>query len=149
MNHRLDGNLISATGMKKLVNSLIYFKSLKILFLNYNSIGDEGLKRLGELIKQNKSLEEVYISKTDISDEGIKVFIPFVVHSQTIKRIDISTNEKITNESVALLLDFANNSNIEEINTVGTSIKPLNQLILPLYRNSFKNGANKLDYRSL
>jgi Ran GTPase-activating protein (RanGAP) involved in mRNA processing and transport len=80
---------------------------LKILDLGKNGITDEGAKYLAQMITNNTTLTSLFLQENNISDIGALPLASAIQHyNKTIKVLDLSDNEQITDESIDPLVQM-------------------------------------------
>ena len=80
------------------------------------------MESLGEFIKNSRTIKNINIGYNRITDKGIEILLPYLIGNVTIDKIDIFGNKGITDESVPLLKEIIQKSNIKDIDINGTSI---------------------------
>ena len=85
---KIVNNLLDSASVKLLVNA--EFKSLQVLNIHNNEIGDDGATILAEGLKFNFSLQELNLSSNNITTTGVTALIHYAC---PLKRLDLSYND--------------------------------------------------------
>ena len=95
--------------------------------MSKNQLGDGCIQSFGDLMQNNYHVEYVNIGYNKITDKGIEILSSYLIGNTTLKSIDISFNEGITDLSLPFLKEIAMKSYLENINITNTSISELGQ----------------------
>lgn len=129
-----------------------YKLSVKSINMKNNQLDDDCIPSLGNLL-QNQQVEELYLGNNsvgypnlkrignDFTDKGIEILLPYLIGNTTIKFLDISSNPKISDNSIPILKELIKKTNIENIYAEGTSISGKNALVAPLTENILRNKS--------
>lgn len=115
-------NKVSSNGIKLLIEGLLNCKSLMTLSLSQCSIQDSAIQYIGELIISNPSLKDLELSRNPISKAGMEILSQYMVGNTSLSSIDLSGNQKLSPDSIPLLIDIAEKSCILEINILSTPV---------------------------
>ena len=112
---------------------------------------DSCFEPLGELLQNNKNIKEINLSfhRSKITDAGIQLFVSYLSGNTTLKQINFQSCRRITNKSVPFFKEFAENSNLEYLNVIGTMIKTPQFFVIPLARNILKNGGEIINFNGM
>ncbi len=103
----------------------------------------------GELVFLMDFQRMVLISgdKSNLTDHGMKVFCPLMAGNNTALRVlNLSNNKGITKDSIPVLTDMIEKSNIEEFYVNKTSIADKSVFALSLAANKMKNGSERINF---
>jgi hypothetical protein len=100
-------HLLSDKGVKYLTEILALNNSkLETLSLHGTGITDESAKHLSSMLKKNTILTWLHLGRNKISDQGIYLLADVLTHyNKTLKTLELSHNELITNSSVDFLVE--------------------------------------------
>lgn len=118
--------------------------SAERLALNYNKIDDKCMEEVGEYLRTNTFIRELCLSGNKITDKGIKILAPYVIGNTTLRQLMLDENEKITNESIPLLIDTLQNTNIEIMSLQFCQITENKGIISHLAYNTLRNQNDEL-----
>lgn len=145
-----NGIIMVLQTLKKHDNNTI---AISKLFLHDNPFDDSCLIALAELLQRNKTITTVNISgrisddKSNLTDNGLKIFCPLIAGNNTALRVlNLSNNKSITKDSVPVLIDMIEKSNIEEVYVNKTSITDKSVFAIPLAANKMKNGSERITF---
>lgn len=115
-------NQITSIGASKIFESL--YNHPQILSLNFtgNSLDDKCMKELAELMSFNTTIETLSIG-IRITDEGLEILAGGLIGNLSLKTLDLTNNEGITEASLPIIVDIGKKSAIKTMNVVGTSIQ--------------------------
>lgn len=102
------------------------------------------MKTLGEYIKVNKCLERIDLQYNKINDAGIETLAPYLEGNITLKMLEISGMQGITEVSVPLFLRIIETSHIQDIIFAFTLISEVKALTAPLAINQIKYGTSSI-----
>lgn len=86
----LSGNDIDNQGMDSLANALSYNKTLTCLKVGGNNkISDKGIKFLAEVLKTNNTLREMDLSTNNFGIEGVKYLADMLEHNNTLRKVSL------------------------------------------------------------
>ena len=140
----LMGCAISSESAIELAHGLSRNCSVKELNLLKNPIGDSGVTALGRTLETNKiitelrlyscsittiggaalasslmansTIEELYISRNSLGGEAIQKFAELIQHNKTLKKLDISDVDSLTQSDIdTLLYSLTNNQTLEKL----------------------------------
>lgn len=140
-------NGLTTEGAIALVNALVDAKILLYrLVLSGNNIDDKFIHHLGKYLIMNPSLDSIDIGYNTITDEGLSILSQYIIGNRNIRTIGLAGNIGITTKSIPLLIHMIEQSDVEDVNVNGASIKQVNALALPLARNRLRIGSVKFGY---
>jgi len=143
--NRSSSNKITSKGASILFNTLKECKSsIETINLNFNQLNDDCMESLGQFIQNSQTIKNIDIGKNKITDKGIEILLPYLIGNTTFKIFDFLWNKGITDKSIPLLIEIIQKSNIQDINIDETSITNKSILVVPLIKNIFKNGSDKI-----
>jgi len=85
------------------------------------------MESLGVFIQNNKFIEIIYLGGNYITDKSFEILLPYLFANTTLKKLGVSYNEGITDESVPLLIDIAKICCLEIVDIKRTSITSLKE----------------------
>ncbi len=158
----LGGNEITGKGFSTLFKSLNNCKSLESLYLGWNSINDECINDLVNFLKKCPNIKLLDLSGRytmiygmngeqksahgKLTSEAVTILSSWVIGNPTIKRIDLSYNDKILNKSLLVLIEMIEKSSIEQFDFEGKSSIFQGKLVIPLVTNKLRcNNLIQLD----
>ena len=71
---------------RKLTNAIAKSKTIKRLWLQYNTISTKGAKYLANALEDNNTLQSLYLSGNNIGDEGAEYIANMLVVNKTLQR---------------------------------------------------------------
>lgn len=115
------------------------------IHLDENHLEDSCMDALGKLLSVKK-LRKVTISVNYITDIGVSTLSHYLAGNSSLRLLDVSSNESISDDSIPDLLDIVRRSHVEDVDIFGTHISKKNCLILPLVSNILKNSSNAIEF---
>ena len=109
----INNQLTLADG--KFTDALANNRSLKILWLDMNKIGDEGAKRLADALKVNDTLKRLHLGFNEIGAEGAKHFANALMENVTLEGIVLNANNIGDEGAKSLANCFMVNQSIREV----------------------------------
>ena len=116
-NHHIErlhllGNLLGEKGIKFLMKAIANDnRTLKMLNLQDTGITDTSIECIAEMLKTNKGLISLWLGKNDITDTGLSVLSEVLLQqNNTLQYLDLSSNKRITNESIPQLEHLIRNA---------------------------------------
>ena len=99
-------NHLSDQGIQSLMKILSENDTkIEILSLHATGLTDQSLKDLTKMLKKNTTLTWLHLGRNQISDQSIHLLTDVLIHyNQTLKALDLSHNELITDVSVDALV---------------------------------------------
>ena len=89
----LRRNKINLKGIEQLADALKENnKSIVVLYLGDNNIGDEGAKCIADVLAVNKSLQDIDLSSNNINAKGAKYLADALKENDTLKELAIDKN---------------------------------------------------------
>jgi len=89
----LRRNKINLKGIEQLADALKENnKTIVVLYLGDNNIGDEGAKCIADVLAVNKSLQDIDLSSNNINLEGAKYLADALKENDTLKELAIDKN---------------------------------------------------------
>ncbi len=117
------------------------------------SIDDGCMKDLGEMLSMNNCIEKIslgYRSKgNDITNHGLNILSNSLNGNKSLKRLSLSMNSAIGNESVPYVVDIVKKSRIESVITNDTSLTDTKDIKIYLAANKILNGGDYINLSSL
>lgn len=111
--------------MRLIKYCLLQVEGLKKVDFSETAAGDNGVWALSQVLKDS-TVEEVSFSKVSLSNDGVQHLIESIdlAHHPTLKRLDLSANSGITNDSISTLpmKVFNTNTALVGINLARTSV---------------------------
>ena len=101
-------------------------KLIKII-LDSNLLDDECMNMLGEFIQYSETIEKITISRNIITDKGIEILSEHLIGNITLKTLDISGNEGITDKSLPYLIDIAKKTSVTSMYIFNATLSKENQ----------------------
>ncbi len=137
---------MTANGVAILLNELTDKQiNIQELYLSGSHFEDSLMKPLGEFIQNSKTIKLVDVGQNDISNKGIEILVPYIKDNIILKSLNLSNNPGINDESIPLLLNIINSSDIEQIDIAETFITQEKALLAPLVENILKKGLGNLN----
>ncbi|KAI8800160.1 hypothetical protein BJ742DRAFT_686378 [Cladochytrium replicatum] len=102
--------------IKTLGDSLTLNRSLRILILWRNDIGDGGATALGQALQLNSTLEELNLQSNKIGEVGISAIAISLKSNSSLKKLDLRENEAKDKGAVALADALKQNSTLIQLN---------------------------------
>ncbi|KAI8813432.1 hypothetical protein BJ742DRAFT_790376 [Cladochytrium replicatum] len=102
--------------IKSLGDSLTLNRSLRILILWRNDIGDGGATALGQALQLNSTLEELNLQSNKIGEVGISAIAISLKSNSSLKKLDLRENEAKDKGAVALADALKQNSTLIQLN---------------------------------
>lgn len=87
------------------------------------------------------------MARNNLTDKGIEVLAPYFDGNTTFKCLHLFGNKGITNNSVPILNNMLETSNIETLSLNDTSVTELDEIYISLLHNGIKSGAPVLNLR--
>jgi hypothetical protein len=82
-------SLLTSFGIERFYQALLYNKTLTLLDLSNNNIGDEGSKFISLMIRNCKSLRVLFLRNNNIGNEGIKLIAEALKTNNNINQINL------------------------------------------------------------
>lgn len=119
--------------MRLIKYCLLEVDGLKKVDFSSTGAGDNGVWALSQVLKDS-TVEEVLFSKVGLSNDGVQHLVEALdlAHHPTVKKLDLSSNSGISNESISTLpmKVFNTNTSLVEIDLARTSVsKEINEII--------------------
>lgn len=147
MRNSLSHNSLTSNGIVNFIDVLKNQEvSLTSMNLSKNLLNDEAMKSLGECLQHLSSLKKLGLGWNNISDKGIDDLFPYLSDNQSLKILDLSGNENITDKSLPGLIKAMNETNIEDIHVYRTKITRENDLLVPSLSNQLKRKVDKIEF---
>lgn len=141
----LFNNEITSKGATQLFDAFrVGNTKISEIILTRNHIDNECIASLGEYIRSNKYISRISAGY-NISDKEIETLSPFIEGNESLKHLNLSGNDQITDLSIPVLVKMVKTSHIEDIEILGTKITKPNALVVHLAQNQLQYGSNKLD----
>jgi Ran GTPase-activating protein (RanGAP) involved in mRNA processing and transport len=104
----LSKNQVSDMGVHALAQTLsINNSTLKYLALHANNITDEGAEYLAEMLKINKTIILLELAFNQIGDQGVRLLVNAITyHNKSLQWLYLSSNKLITDISVDPLIEM-------------------------------------------
>lgn len=145
---RLGYNHISSVGGTILFQYLKRNSAITIVNLSGNTLDDECMKDFGEMLIENKTIQSISFGDdgwgNSITDKGVEHFAPLLHGNISLRNLNLSSNIKITDNSLPYLQEGIAQSRIELMSIKGTSITNKNALWPYLTINMILNGTTKI-----
>ena len=118
----LTNNFISDKGCQELSSGITCCKSLEVLILRENPIGNAGLMSISDALAKHPKLRELDLIDCNLTDDCMEKIGALLATSTTIETIKLSSNN-ITDEGVSSILDkVRSNPSIKTITLFGTNV---------------------------
>lgn len=143
--HRLRGNLLSSTGMLKLLRCLDNIGLATEINLDENPIDDYEMKEIGKLIANNNSFQRISLKKAKLTNSGACDLVDNMHGNTSLKELNISQIKSLTDDIIPNLQEMIGSTSIWEVNVRATTIKKSNSLIPFILSNRIKNGLPVVD----
>lgn len=141
----MSSNKLKSIGASFLFDTLKDMKSeIVCLDISSNGLDDDCMTSLSEFIQQSKFLEELKVCYNLISDKGVEILSKHLIGNTAIKKLDLSSNKKITDTSIPILIKAIESSQMFYVNISMTEVTLNSALVVPLAHNVMKYKANKL-----
>lgn len=148
----LAKNKITSKGASLLFDFLREYKiNVESIVLASNQIDDSCVTTLGDFLKGNLSIESIDLSGMmqdtygKLTDKGMETLSQYMDRSCSLKRLNISRNNLITDVGLPYLYKIITGSMIKELIFWGTSIKSSGPLIfVAIEMNKLKIGEPKI-----
>lgn len=88
----LYGCLIGVSATKELLDLLAPYKTLALLELGRNHLGDDGAMVVAEAMKRNETPKTIHLDVNDIGDEGAKALARAIEVNTSVERLCLSGN---------------------------------------------------------
>ena len=95
---------------------LSHLKTLKILNLKWNYIGDDGASEITKILSVNQSLEELNIKHNGITDRGASELAEGLQRNKTLKILNLGWNEIGDDGASEIAKTLLVNQSLEELN---------------------------------
>lgn len=136
---------MGSLGVSMVFDTLREIKStVKNINLAANEFDDECMPSIGKFIKESKFLISLNLSENYISDKGIEILCDSLVGNITLKELNLSNIEGITDKSVPLLMKLVESGYLEIINIEGTLISNKNVFVLQIAINSLRSSPKSI-----
>ncbi|XP_072894511.1 NACHT, LRR and PYD domains-containing protein 3-like isoform X1 [Hemitrygon akajei] len=94
---------ITDSGAEHLASALSTNRSLTVLNLNENALGDSGVKLLSEALKNTEcKMEKMWLYKVGLTDSGVDDLVSALSKNQSLTELDLGSNS-LTDQSVPVL----------------------------------------------
>lgn len=158
----LGNNELEEEGLSTLFKSFGNCRSLESLYLGWNRINDKCINILVDFLKRCSTIKNldlagsvwvtghmrsfVTFSKGKLTNVAVKKLSSWVIGNQTIKSINLSNHNDITDEVLPTLMEMIEKSDIEQLDFEEKSAAFLGKLDIPLITNRLRNHTlQKLD----
>jgi Ran GTPase-activating protein (RanGAP) involved in mRNA processing and transport len=139
---RLISNQIISSGASILADTLLNNRTLELLSLWNNQVGDRGVQSLSNALSINRStLKKLDLSQNDVTDEGARHLAQMLKTNKILTHLTLSNN-KISNEGVQLLADALQNRNNTLKKLSLTQNKLLSDASVDFLLNMFKHNRS-------
>lgn len=118
---KINYNVISAVGAKKLSEFLEGNSSIRTFDISENQIKDEGLIAISKALRGNSSLKKINLGFNEIGDSGIQAFSKVLKDNNTLEQLHLNYNE-IGNSGIENLSDALEGNNTLQILYIGNNI---------------------------
>jgi len=143
----IGGNELKLQEYCLILNTLKGCKPSNIinLYMSNGVLDTNSMEILGGFIQSCNAIIVIDISNNKITDDCIEILLSYLNVNSTLKKINISFNEGITDKSIPLLNEIIQKSNIVDINIDQTSITNQNVFnACQLIKNDLKNKSNAI-----
>lgn len=91
-------------------------KTVTILDLSYNPVGDIVAEYVSQLLNSNETLNEISMRLTNLTSTGVDILCCALQNNTTINKLNLSLNDSINDDCLQSLLEmFQNNSALREL----------------------------------
>lgn len=121
----LNNNKITSEGAKVLCPFLASCKSLKIIHLFQNPLGDDCMFDMGEMVNNSSSINQLWLGMDRsekvslITDNGIEDLVSSLMGNSTLNILTIPASIHITDKCVPSLVDLVNSTKISNAGCLG------------------------------
>lgn len=111
----MSGCRIRPSGALRLFTGLIINRSLEVLHLNRNELGDMGIEHLANAVMAGVPVKKIYLSKNNIGEKGITALADALDVNNRFVVVDLSWN-KLYVGLIRLLNVLSGNEDLQEVN---------------------------------
>lgn len=144
-NHRMNMNRITSKGASLLFNSLRESRS-RIMWINMskNELDDTCIHDIGHYVMNNASIERLDVGNL-ITDRGVEILIQYLLKGSRLKKLDLSSNKSITNQSIPIMMKMIDATSVEDIDVKFTQVTNMNALVVVIAMKLLRNTSSMID----